>query len=449
VNALLGADALADGDHARRRRRSTTSCGRRTRPRASCCRAARASCSTRAASRSGSPSRAAHASEVAYVELGYPSELLKNNVVLVDTPGVNDLNEQRAEVTYGYVPRADAVVFLLDAGQALKGLGARVSSAAACSRAPRIASCFVAREARHASRSTSAPRVVEYVRNGLAKLTDTPVLFPLSAKDWAKHKDAASGMPELMQYLERFLARDRAQVNPRQRRGRRRAPRPRTSRTTSACGCARTTSTSASWRSTSRRCASSSTRPKRKLDELHVRIDADASSIKGADRPRPGGVREGVRGTRLARIRSTAVDAKRRQGVPAAVHRGQVSRSGAELEGREARRDAGAPRRGGHHDHERERRAGGERRSPSGSAPDDTNVEISVDSFKYDVGIYAVGRASARTVMLFVNAGPRGGPVDARRADPRDRAEVEDRGVTSASRRRRRCPPPCSTPPMR
>src|SRR5512142_3063573 len=61
-----------------------------------------------------------HAAEVAYVELGYPSDLLQNNVVLVDTPGVNDLNEQRAEVTYGYVPRADAVVFLLDAGQALK-----------------------------------------------------------------------------------------------------------------------------------------------------------------------------------------------------------------------------------------------------------------------------------------------------------------------------------------
>ena len=61
-----------------------------------------------------------HADEVAFVELGYPSDLLQNNVVLVDTPGVNDLNEQRAEVTYGYVPRADAVVFLLDAGQALK-----------------------------------------------------------------------------------------------------------------------------------------------------------------------------------------------------------------------------------------------------------------------------------------------------------------------------------------
>ena len=60
------------------------------------------------------------ADDVSHVELGYPSRILEDNVVLVDTPGVNDLNEQRAEVTYGYVPRADAVLFLLDAGQALK-----------------------------------------------------------------------------------------------------------------------------------------------------------------------------------------------------------------------------------------------------------------------------------------------------------------------------------------
>jgi len=40
------------------------------------------------------------ANEVAYVELGYPSDLLRNNVVLVDTPGVNDLNEQRADVAF-------------------------------------------------------------------------------------------------------------------------------------------------------------------------------------------------------------------------------------------------------------------------------------------------------------------------------------------------------------
>ncbi len=61
-----------------------------------------------------------HPDEVLRVEIEYPAEMLRDRITLVDTPGVNDLNLQRAEITYGYVPRADAVVFLLDAGQILK-----------------------------------------------------------------------------------------------------------------------------------------------------------------------------------------------------------------------------------------------------------------------------------------------------------------------------------------
>ena len=151
-----------------------------------------------------------HASEVAYVELGFPSDLLQNNVVLVDTPGVNDLNEQRAEVTYGYVPRADAVVFLLDAGQALKDserefLRSRVLESA------RDRLIFVLGKMDMLSPDERAA-VVDYVKGGLAQITPDPVVFPLSAKDWGRSKDPNSGMPELMQYFERFLARDRAQV---------------------------------------------------------------------------------------------------------------------------------------------------------------------------------------------------------------------------------------------
>ncbi|HEX4460031.1 MAG TPA: dynamin family protein, partial [Polyangia bacterium] len=60
------------------------------------------------------------ASHVKYVEVGWPAEILEDKVTLVDTPGVNDINEQRAEITYGYIPRADAVLFLLDGAQVLK-----------------------------------------------------------------------------------------------------------------------------------------------------------------------------------------------------------------------------------------------------------------------------------------------------------------------------------------
>lgn len=54
---------------------------------------------------------------LAYLDIRYPHELLKSGLVIVDTPGVNDLNTSRMEITYGFLPRADAAVFLLDATQ--------------------------------------------------------------------------------------------------------------------------------------------------------------------------------------------------------------------------------------------------------------------------------------------------------------------------------------------
>lgn len=56
---------------------------------------------------------------IEHVEVRTPSPWLDPHVTLVDTPGVNDLAEQRADITYGYLPRADAVLFLLDATQIL------------------------------------------------------------------------------------------------------------------------------------------------------------------------------------------------------------------------------------------------------------------------------------------------------------------------------------------
>lgn len=57
---------------------------------------------------------------VKYIKIGYPFRLLENNIVIVDTPGVSDLNEQRCEVTYNFIPKANAVIFLLDANSPLK-----------------------------------------------------------------------------------------------------------------------------------------------------------------------------------------------------------------------------------------------------------------------------------------------------------------------------------------
>ncbi|MFD1774998.1 dynamin family protein [Paenibacillus rhizophilus] len=39
---------------------------------------------------------------------------MNKDVMLVDTPGVGDLNKHRAEITYRFIPRADVLIFMLD-----------------------------------------------------------------------------------------------------------------------------------------------------------------------------------------------------------------------------------------------------------------------------------------------------------------------------------------------
>jgi len=337
-----------------------------------------------------------HASEVSYVELGFPSELLQNNVVLVDTPGVNDLNEQRAEVTYGYVPRADAVVFLLDAGQALKDserefLRSRVLEAA------RDRLIFVLGKMDMLS-PDERTAVVDYVRDGLAKITPEPVVFALSAKDWAKTKDPESGMPALLGYLERFLARDRAQVildNAAADAG-------RTAAYLENNLGVRMVAYDLDMNELETRINAVRDQldtSKRKLDELHVRISADAESIKnqiGLDLEQFAKAFVAALPSQIDAVDANDVKAY----LPAFIE--DKFKEWAELEGAKLAAML---------EHLAEEVISITNENVAAAAatlaerlgPNDTAVDITVDSFKYDVGIYAVG-ALGTTVMLFVNA---------------------------------------------
>jgi GTP-binding protein EngB required for normal cell division len=335
------------------------------------------------------------AAEVAYVELGYPSDLLRNNVVLVDTPGVNDLNDQRAEVTYGYVPRADAVVFLLDAGQALKDserefLRSRVFESAR----DRLIFVLGKMDMLNSDEKTA---VVDYVKQGLAGLTAEPVIFPLSARDWAKSKDPNSGMPALMTHLETFLAKDRAA----------------TILDNAAADAARTAAyvennlgirmyaydldlVELETRMTQVREQLDTS--KRKLDDLHVRIDAEAQSIK---------MQVGLDLDSFARSFVAAlpsqIDSADADDVKAYLPNfiEDKFKEWAELEGHKLAALM-------EHLAEEVIKTTNENVAAAAATladrlgPEDTRVDITVDSFKYDVGIYAMG-ALGTTVMLFVN----------------------------------------------
>jgi GTPase SAR1 family protein len=148
--------------------------------------------------------------EVKHLEVGYPAELLRERVALVDTPGVNDLSLQRADITYSYIPRSDAVLFLLDAGQPLKE-SERVFLQDKLLGQSRDKIVFVVtkRDIWDGDEETEA---LGYIRTELVKLVKSPVVFAVSAERALEGDVANSGMPELLTHLTRFLSEERGRI---------------------------------------------------------------------------------------------------------------------------------------------------------------------------------------------------------------------------------------------
>ncbi|HEU4611478.1 MAG TPA: hypothetical protein VFS15_05355 [Kofleriaceae bacterium] len=205
-------------------------------------------------------------------------------------------------------------------------------------------------------------------------------------------------MPELMQYFERFLARDRAQVI----------------LDNAAADAARTASYLENNLGVRMRAydldigeleqriaavREQLDASKRKLDDLHVRIEADANSIKNQVEL---DLEQFAKAFVLALpVQIDSVDADDvKTYLPAFIE--DKFKEWAELEGAKLAAML---------EHLAEEVIAITNENVAAAAatlaerlgPQDTQVDITVDSFKYDVGIYAVG-ALGTTVMLFVNA---------------------------------------------
>jgi small GTP-binding protein len=148
--------------------------------------------------------------EVDYLEIGYPAALLKERILLVDTPGVNDLSLQRADITYSYIPRADAVLFLLDAGQILKE-SERVFLNDKLLKGSRDKIVFVVTKWDLLSPEEQR-EALAYAKNHLSSLVKDPVVFPVSAETALAGRVGESGLPELFGHLTRFLAEERGRI---------------------------------------------------------------------------------------------------------------------------------------------------------------------------------------------------------------------------------------------
>ncbi len=147
---------------------------------------------------------------VRHLEIGYPAELLRHQISLVDTPGVNDLSLQRADITYKYIPQSDAVLFLLDAGQLVKE-SERVFLQQKLLGQSRDKIIFVVTK-RDILEPPELEEAMRYVHDQLRKLVDNPRVFSVSAQQALEGQRNDSGMDDLLAYLTHFLSEERGRI---------------------------------------------------------------------------------------------------------------------------------------------------------------------------------------------------------------------------------------------
>jgi small GTP-binding protein len=145
-----------------------------------------------------------------HVEIVHPSPLLANRLTIVDTPGVNDINEQRADITYGYLPRADAAVFLLDATQILTA-SERQFLEERILRSTRDRLIFVVAKADLLDDAELA-ETLRFARKHLASIVPEPAIFPVSAKRALAGDRAGSGLDAFVEALGATVANERRRL---------------------------------------------------------------------------------------------------------------------------------------------------------------------------------------------------------------------------------------------
>ena len=152
--------------------------------------------------------------DIKQVRINYPNQFTGNGLVLVDTPGVNDPDTWREDITYEYLSGADAIIMLLDPMQPLsesereflehKILGKSIANL-----------IFVVNKIDDVSisdRSIALGRI----ENILNKYVPNPIIYSVASKPALKAKKAGdkqglniTGFPEFEAGLLDFLSKGR------------------------------------------------------------------------------------------------------------------------------------------------------------------------------------------------------------------------------------------------
>ena len=155
-------------------------------------------------------------SPYAKVELFYPLELLKNGVEIIDSPGLNE-DETRTQVTMDYLPKIDAILYVLNANAICAGDEMRFVEKDL--KGNGIDSVFFVVNRFDQIRERERNMIRQYAQRKLKELYPNPELFcvsALNALDGRLDKDEelveGSGILPLEKRLTEFLTKEKGKA---------------------------------------------------------------------------------------------------------------------------------------------------------------------------------------------------------------------------------------------
>lgn len=119
--------------------------------------------------------------EVKLAEVKYPSDLCKLGVQIIDTPGTNDIDTAREEITLSFVPKADAVIVLLSATQPVTSdevtfIKERILT-------EHIAKVFIILNRVDLLNPEEQIKTINYTKEKLADFIPNAKIYPMASKD--------------------------------------------------------------------------------------------------------------------------------------------------------------------------------------------------------------------------------------------------------------------------
>jgi GTPase SAR1 family protein len=120
--------------------------------------------------------------EIKWAEIQYPNAFCKEGIEIFDTPGVNDPNPNREEITFTFIPKSDAVILVLSATTPLaqsemdflkhRIYGSDISKV-----------FFVVNFKDRLNTEDDERRMIEYIKKNLKEVEADPRVYLVSSKD--------------------------------------------------------------------------------------------------------------------------------------------------------------------------------------------------------------------------------------------------------------------------